>query len=69
MSRTRSRLWIVTPLMLALVSGCVASTGDFCDIARPMYFNSDGVVDWLGDNDPRLLRDVVIHNEMTTRCP
>jgi hypothetical protein len=64
----RFRLWIVTLCALVGVSGCVASTGDFCDIARPMYFASDASVDWIADNDERLLRDIVSHNEKTKSC-
>jgi len=65
----RFRLWIVTLCGLAVLSGCVtANSGDFCDIARPMYFGSDASVDWIADNDERLLRDIVSHNEKTKSC-
>jgi hypothetical protein len=43
--------------------------GDFCDIADPIYFGRDDVVDWLSVNDERLLRDIVIHNETVATCP
>ena len=58
----------MTLCALVGVSGCVASTGDFCDIARPMYFASDASVDWIAANDERLLRDIVSHNEKTKSC-
>lgn len=53
---------------LALVSGCAAPGGDFCDVARPIYIGSDAVVDWLATNDETLLRAVLSHNEMTETC-
>lgn len=62
------RLWIVTSLSLALVAGCATQSGDFCDIARPIYIGGDHVVDWLADHDDVLLRSVVSHNEMTEKC-
>lgn len=64
----RSKLWIVMLSSGALLSGCVAPTGDFCDVARPIYIGGDHVVDWLAENDEALLRSVVSHNEMTATC-
>lgn len=69
MSGTKSRLLIVMLSSLALVSGCVAPVGDFCDVARPIYIGGDHVVDWLAEHDDVLLRSVVSHNEMTAKCP
>jgi uncharacterized protein YprB with RNaseH-like and TPR domain len=46
----------------------VAQTGDFCDVARPIYIGSENVVDWLAENDENLLRSVVSHNEKTATC-
>ena len=62
---------IVTLCVAGLMSGCGATSpsGDFCDIARPIHFNSEGVVDWLLANDEALLRDLVSHNEVTAKCP
>jgi hypothetical protein len=65
----RFRLWIVTLCALAVLSGCeTANSGDFCDIARPIYFDSENVVSWLSEHDSALLRDIVAHNEKTTLC-
>lgn len=64
----KSRHWIVILSSLALVSGCAAPSGDFCDVARPIYIGSDAVVDWLATNDETLLRAVLSHNEMTETC-
>ena len=66
---TRSRLWIATLSSAALLAGCVAPIGDFCDVARPIYIGGDHVVDWLAENDRPLLRSVVSHNETTAKCP
>lgn len=64
----RSKLWIGTLCATVLVSGCVTPSGDFCDVARPIYIGSESVVDWLAENDETLLRDIVSHNEKTATC-
>ena len=51
-----------------LLSGCDVPTGNYCDIAKPLYFNTSQTIDWLAENDESLLRDIVIHNETTARC-
>lgn len=46
------------------VSGCAATTtGDYCDIAGPMYFDDTDTVTWLYENDDTLLVDIVVNNE------
>lgn len=52
-------------LPLALVSGCgVKISGDtYCDLSKPMYFGSDTVINELVETDPKLLRQIVEHNE------
>lgn len=56
--------WKAIPILLiVLASGCVATTGDYCDIAGPMYFDNTDVVTWLYENDDKLLADIVINNE------
>jgi hypothetical protein len=62
------KLWIVTLSSLALVAGCEAPTGNFCEVARPIYIGGDPVIDWLAENDEVLLRSVVSHNEKTAKC-
>jgi hypothetical protein len=60
---------IVILLGGALLSGCAKTpSGDFCDIARTIYFDGEIVVDWLLDNDEQLLRNVVAHNEIVAKC-
>ena len=47
-----------------LLGGCMHATqGDFCDIARPMYFDSAETINWLAENDRWLLTATVSHNE------
>jgi hypothetical protein len=69
MCETKSKRLIATLFGVVLLSGCVSPSGDFCDVARPIYIGSESVVDWLVENDEALLRDVVSHNEMTSKCP
>lgn len=59
-------MWrVILILSTAQVSGCAAKIdGDYCDIARPMYFDTVGTISWLADNDPRLLAATVSHNEV-----
>ena len=52
-----------------LASGCAGPRGDFCDIADPIYFGRDDVVDWLSVNDEPLLRSIVTHNSLVETCP
>ena len=67
--RTRLKPLALTIFAAALLFGCVtANSGDFCDIARPIYFDSENVVSWLSEHDSALLRDIVAHNEKTTLC-
>lgn len=51
----------------ALLSGCVAPSGDFCLISQPMYFEDEDVVQWLSENDPSLLEGITVHNEQVER--
>jgi hypothetical protein len=69
MCGTKSKRLIATLFGVVLLSGCVSPSGDFCDVSRPIYIDSEAVVDWLVENDEALLRDVVSHNEMTAKCP
>lgn len=55
----------VTPILLiALAAGCAKTVdGDYCDIARPMLFDTITTVEWLSVHDPRILGRIVSHNE------
>lgn len=63
-------MWrVILILSTAQVSGCVkANDGDFCDIARPMYFDTAETINWLAENDRPLLESIVAHNEVTAIC-
>lgn len=50
-------------LSTVLASGCAKTSGSYCDIASPLYFDSDEVVTFLAENDDKLLREIVIANE------
>jgi len=42
----------------------VAISGDtYCDLSEPIYFGNDTVVNELVKSDPKLLRQIVEHNE------
>ena len=48
---------------IGLLSGCVTTSANYCDVAAPLYFDGVGTIDWLADNDVGLLRGIVVHNE------
>ena len=52
-------------LPLALNAGCAQTTtsGNYCDLASPLYFDSKEVVKYLSENDSILLRDILVYNE------
>jgi len=56
---------VMTILLSVLVSGCVTTTGDYCDIAEPMLFGSEKSIGWLLENDRALLEGIIVHNEQT----
>lgn len=65
----KSKLWIVTLSSIALVAGCAGPhRGDFCDIARPLYFEHDATVNALAGDEEELLRGIVRHNELVELC-
>jgi hypothetical protein len=39
----------------------------YCDITKPLMFDSQRTVDWLVENDRTLLMDVIVHNETNER--
>ena len=59
-------MWKATLILsTALMSGCAAKIdGDFCDLARPIYFDSAETINWLAKNDIWMLQSVVAHNEI-----
>ena len=56
--------WATMLCASALLAGCAATSGgSYCDIASPIYFDTDETVIWLSRNDSTLLRDIIIGNE------
>ena len=63
-------MWRATLILLIpLLAGCASAIdGDFCDLARPIYFDSAETINWLAENDRWMLQSVVAHNEVTALC-
>ena len=57
------RLITTLTLSIGLLSGCVKTSGNYCDISTTLYFDKMGVIDYLSVHDEQLLKDIVIHNE------
>ena len=55
--------------LTVLLSGCgMTISGDsYCDISKPLLFDSQKTIDWLLTNDRTLLVDVIVHNETQDR--
>ncbi len=55
----KSRAYLPLLAVTLLAAGCgglrleMGTTGDFCDVARPLSYASDAVADFLAENDPR----------------
>ena len=56
-------------LLIAPLAGCGATIvgGSYCDVARPIYFESDKVVEDVMTVSRDLVQDVVTHNEIYAR--
>jgi prephenate dehydrogenase len=53
-------------LLIVLATGCAKMTvtpDSYCDLANPIFFGSDTIVNELAASDPQLLREIVKHNE------
>lgn len=48
-------------LLIAPASMCVEA--DECDWTKTLFFDTQDTVDYLQTSDPRLLTDIVVHNE------
>ena len=67
MFRMKLRLLILILSSAALLCGCVATVRNECDWSKPIMFDNTDVIDWISRNDPRLLADIVAHNEKVDR--
>jgi len=64
LGKTTKALCVFACTAAAAVAGCTPqSSGDYCDIAGPMYFDDTDTVTWLYENDDTLLVDIVVNNE------
>ena len=65
----RFKSWMTVALLTVLVSGCGIRMGSdsYCDITKPLMFDGQKTVDWLLNNDKKLLVDVIVHNETNER--
>ena len=63
-----TRLTIPT-LLIVLLAGCGAKiSGDtYCDLARPLLFDSKDTVGYLLKHDRNLLVDILVSNETSAR--
>ncbi len=62
------KLLMTMALLTVPLAGCATITGDtYCDIASPLYFDSDKTVSWLLQNDRNLMVDIIVHNETNER--
>lgn len=52
-----------------LLYGCAESTTSdtYCSVDEILYFKDDATVAWLKENDPELLRGIVLNNERYQR--
>ena len=51
-------------LMSLLLSGCAQRSNDtYCDLAGPMYFENQNIINHLIEKDKQLLTDIITHNE------
>lgn len=56
--------WTIPIFGIAFLAGCdPVPSGDFCDIARPDFYASAVVADYLTENDPEHVRRDVAENE------
>ncbi len=60
---------MIAAFLIVPISGCgLKISGDsYCDITKPLLFDSQRTVDWLVVNDRTLLVDVIVHNETNVR--
>lgn len=60
----KSKLLVLMLCVTGLVSGCVKPQGNYCDIASPIYFDSEDAIREIYASDPGVLQRIVTHNEV-----
>ncbi|WP_322994358.1 hypothetical protein [Castellaniella sp.] len=52
--------WMMTLSVIVLAAGCAVKDGDYCDIARPIWWDSTQELD---DTPTGITRQIAKHNE------
>jgi hypothetical protein len=52
--------WLTMLCAVMLVSGCVTTSGNYCDIAKPIWWDDAGQLDATPDG---IVRQIVTHNQ------
>ncbi len=64
----KSKAYLPLLVVTLLAAGCgglslkIGTTGDFCDVARPLPYVSNAVADFLAENDPTHVERDSAHN-------
>ena len=62
----KSMRWTILLSVIGLNTGCATTGGSYCDIARPIWWDSAGELD---ATPPPITRQIVAHNEtIETLC-
>lgn len=62
----KSIAWTLLVSVIALNAGCAAPAGNYCDIARPIWWETTVELD---STPPGIVRQVMTHNEtIETLC-
>lgn len=56
----KSMRWMILLSVIGLAGGCATTGGSYCDIARPIWWQS---ADELDATPPAITRQIVAHNE------
>lgn len=63
----KSKLLMQMLCVPVLVSGCVKPQGNYCDLASPIYFESEAAIRDIYASDPNVLQRIVAQNEVYAR--
>lgn len=63
----KSMRWMILLSVIGLAGGCATTGGDYCQIARPIWWES---AEQLNATPPAITRQIVVHNEtIESVCP
>lgn len=57
----KSMHWTLMILLAALLTGCATVKGDFCDLAKPIWWDTP---QQLNETPEPIIRQIVQHNEV-----